>query len=34
MRCESLMTVVDPGMTPDRYAAELDAWFTARRATR
>lgn len=25
---------VDPGMTPDRYSAELDAWFTARMATR
>ena len=33
-RCESLMTVVDPGMTPDRYFAELDAWFKERSVTR
>ena len=32
--CESLMTVVDPDMTPERYFAELDAWFTERKATR
>ena len=33
-RCKSLMTVADPDMTPGRYAAELDAWFTERKATR
>ena len=32
--CDSLMAVVDPDMTPERYFAELDAWFKERKATR
>ena len=33
-RRESLMVVVDPDMTPERYFAELVAWFTARKAAK
>lgn len=31
---QSVMEHRNPDMTPERYAAELDAWFTARRAER
>jgi len=33
-RVQSVMEHRNPDMTPERYAAELDAWFTARRAER